>query len=79
MVGLYGARILKLLVTQGKIKDVSKCKREIANIKTFCKIKLDGVLSQRLMLEQNLILISVSWIDSDFENNFSNHEKKNSI
>ena len=30
--------LLKLLVTQEKIKDVSKCKREIANIKTFCSI-----------------------------------------
>ena len=74
--------LLKLLVTQGKIKDVSKCKREIANIKTFCKIKLDGVFEPEADVGTKKSYFDydiVSWIDSDFENNFSNHESQNKI
>ena len=74
--------LLKLLVTQGKIKDVSKCKREIANIKTFCKIKLDGVFEPEADVGTKKSYFDydiVSWIDSDFENNFSNHESENKI
>ena len=56
--------------------------KEIANIKTFCKIKLDGVFEPEADVGTKKSYFDydiVSWIDSDFENNFSNHESENKI
>ena len=74
--------LIKLLVTQGKIKDVSKCKKELSNIKKFCKIKLDGVFEPDADItakKSNFDYNIISWIDNNFENNFSNYESENKI
>ncbi len=74
--------LIKLLVTQNRIKDVSKCKIELSNIKKFCKIKLDGVFepdADVVAKKSDFDYDIVSWIDDNFENNFSNYESLDKI